>query len=60
MQVKRYAKSNPIGKDNVIEQLKARVKDQSAMIELLKQQLSVKDEQIASANRLADQVTYFF
>jgi Protein of unknown function, DUF536. len=38
-----------------IEQLKARGKDQSAMIDLLKQQLSVKDEQIASANRLADQ-----
>ena len=42
-------------KDDVIEQLQARIADQADTINLLKQQLSVKDEQIATANRIADQ-----
>ena len=42
-------------KDEVIEQLQARIKEQSSTIELLKEQLNVKDEQIATANRIADQ-----
>lgn len=42
-------------KDDVIEQLQARIKEQSSTIELLKEQLNVKDEQIATANRIADQ-----
>lgn len=35
--------------------LQAQTKEQSAFIELLKQQLEVKDEQIATTNRIADQ-----
>ena len=42
-------------KDDVIEQLEARIKEQSSTIEVLKEQLDVKDEQIATANRIADQ-----
>lgn len=42
-------------KDAIIDQLKARIEEQSATIDLLKQQLTVKDEQIATANRIADQ-----
>ena len=45
----------PATKDTIIEQLKAQIHEQAATIELLKQQLTVKDEQIATANRLADQ-----
>ncbi|MET0041855.1 helix-turn-helix domain-containing protein [Limosilactobacillus fermentum] len=42
-------------KDTIIDQLKAQIQEQAATIELLKQQLTIKDEQIATANRLADQ-----
>ena len=45
----------PATKDAIIDQLKARIEEQAETIELLKQQLIVKDEQIATANRLADQ-----
>lgn len=45
----------PATKDTIIEQLKAQIQEQAATIELLKQQLTVKDEQIATANKLADQ-----
>lgn len=45
----------PATKDAIIDQLKARIEEQSATIDLLKQQLTVKDEQIATANRIADQ-----
>lgn len=47
--------THPATKDDIIGQLEARIKEQAATIELLKQQLAVKDEQIATANRLADQ-----
>lgn len=47
--------SHPATKDDIIEQLQARIKDQTATIEVLKQQLNVKDEQIANAIRIADQ-----
>lgn len=47
--------SHPATKDDIIEQLQARIKDQTATIEVLKQQLTVKDEQIANAIRIADQ-----
>lgn len=47
--------SRPATKDDIIEQLQARIKDQIATIEVLKRQLNVKDEQIANAIRLADQ-----
>ncbi len=47
--------SHSVSKDDIIEQLQARIKDQSATIELLKQQLAIKDEQIATANQIADQ-----
>lgn len=47
--------TSPATKDTIIEQLKAQIQEQTAIIELLKQQLTVKDEQIATANRLADQ-----
>ena len=39
--------SHPATKDDIIEQLQARIKEQAATIELLKQQLTIKDEQIA-------------
>ena len=42
-------------KDDVTKQLQARIADRADTIELLKQQLAVKDEQIATANRIADQ-----
>lgn len=42
-------------KEAMIDQLKAQIQEQAATIELLKQQLTIKDEQIATANRLADQ-----
>lgn len=42
-------------KDDIIDQLQARIKEQSSTIELLKEQLNVKDDQIATANRIADQ-----
>lgn len=42
-------------KSAIIDQLKAQIQEQAAIIELLKQQLTIKDEQIATANRLADQ-----
>lgn len=42
-------------KDDIIDQLQARIKDQTDTIELLKQQLSIKDEQIATATKIADQ-----
>lgn len=45
----------PATKDAIIDQLKARIEEQAEIIELLKQQLTVKDEQIATANRIADQ-----
>lgn len=45
----------PATKDAIIDQLKARIEEQADTIELLKQQLTVKDEQIATANRIADQ-----
>ena len=45
----------PATKDTIIEQLKAQIKEQAAIIELLKQQLTIKDEQITTANKLADQ-----
>lgn len=45
----------PATKDAIIDQLKARIEEQSATIDLLKQQLTVKDEQITTANRIADQ-----
>lgn len=51
----RANQSHLATKDSIIEQLQARIKDQSATIELLKQQLSIKDEQIATANQIADQ-----
>lgn len=52
---KSSLKQRQITKDDVITQLKARINEQSAIIDLLKQQLAVKDEQIATANRIADQ-----
>lgn len=42
-------------KNAIIDQLKAQIQKQAATIELLKQQLTIKDEQIATANKLADQ-----
>lgn len=45
----------PAIKDAIIDQLKARIEEQAETIDLLKQQLTVKDEQIATANRIADQ-----
>lgn len=42
-------------KDDIIEQLQNRINEQSATIELLKQQSAVKDKQIATATRIADQ-----
>lgn len=42
-------------KDDIIDQLQARIKEQTDTIELLKQQLSIKDEQIATATKIADQ-----
>lgn len=47
--------SHTVTKDDIIEQLKNRINEQSATIELLKEQLTVKDKQIATANRIADQ-----
>lgn len=44
-----------ITKDAIIDQLKVQIQEQTATIELLKQQLTIKDEQIATANKLADQ-----
>lgn len=53
---KSHVKLNhPATKDDMIKQLQAQIKEQSAFIELLKQQLEVKDEQIVTANRIADQ-----
>lgn len=51
----RVKQSRPVTKDDIIEQLQARIKEQTTTIELLKQQLIIKDEQIATANKLADQ-----
>lgn len=51
----RINQSRPTTKDDIINQLEARIKEQAATIELLKQQLTVKDEQITMANRLTDQ-----
>lgn len=51
----RVKQRRPATKDDIIEQLNARIKEQTATIELLKQQLTVKDEQIATANKIADQ-----
>ena len=42
-------------KDDIINQLTARVNEQAEIIKLLKKQLTIKDEQIATANRIADQ-----
>ena len=42
-------------KDDIINQLTARVNEQAEIIKLLKKQLTIKDEQIATANKLADQ-----
>lgn len=42
-------------KDDVIEQLQARIKEQSSTIELLKEQLNVKDDQIGNMQKLMDQ-----
>ena len=47
--------AHPATKDDIIRQLEARIKEQAATIELLKQQLTVKDEQIATATKIADQ-----
>lgn len=47
--------SHPATKDDIIEQLQARIKEQAATIELLKQQLTIKDEQIATTTKIADQ-----
>src|SRR5699024_11415877 len=52
---KQEKQTYPATKDTIIEQLKAQIQEQAATIELLKQQLTVKDEQIATANKLADQ-----
>lgn len=61
---KEYYQSKPkspekatyaITKDAIIDQLKVQIQEQTATIELLKQQLTIKDEQIATANKLADQ-----
>lgn len=46
---------HPATKDGIIEQLQARIKEQAATIELLKQQLTIKDEQIATTTKIADQ-----
>ncbi len=63
-QMKKYYQNKPkttvkqnhtVTKDDIIEQLKNRINEQSATIELLKEQLSIKDKQIATANRIADQ-----
>lgn len=51
----RIKQSHPATKDDIIEQLQARIKDQTDTIDLLKQQLSIKDEQIATATKIADQ-----
>lgn len=51
----RVKQNRPATKDDIIEQLNARIKEQTATIELLKQQLTVKDEQIATATKIADQ-----
>ena len=51
----KMANSTSLNKDAIIDQLKARIEEQAEIIELLKQQLTVKDEQIATANRIADQ-----
>ncbi|WP_418524789.1 DUF536 domain-containing protein [Limosilactobacillus vaginalis] len=42
-------------KDDIINQLTARVNEQAEIIKLLKKQLTIKDEQIATANKIADQ-----
>lgn len=63
-QMEEYYQSKPkspekttyaITKDAIIDQLKVQIQEQTATIELLKQQLTIKDEQIATANKLADQ-----
>ena len=63
-QMKKYYQNKPKSKvnqshlatkDDIIYQLQARIKEQSATIELLKEQLKVKDEQIATATKIADQ-----
>lgn len=62
-QLKKHYKSKPKSslkqtqttKDDIITQLKSRIEEQAATIDLLKHQLAVKDEQIATANKIADQ-----
>lgn len=45
----------PATKDDVIDELRARIRDLTATNELLRGELKVKNEQIADAVRLADQ-----
>ncbi|MFR0545325.1 transcriptional regulator [Limosilactobacillus reuteri] len=52
---KSSIKQNHVTKDDIIEQLQLRIKEQSSTIELLKQQLNIKDKQIATATKIADQ-----
>ena len=42
-------------KDDIINQLTARVNEQAEIIKLLKKQLTIKDEQIATTTKIADQ-----
>lgn len=46
---------HPATKDDVIDELRARVRDLQATNELLRDELKVKNDQIADAVRLADQ-----
>lgn len=63
-QMKKYYQNKPKSgvkqnrqttKDKLIEQLESRIEEQSAIIELLKQQLHAKDEQIANTTKIANQ-----